>query len=327
MMNKRIIFLICAILCLFFVLCSCSCEDETVTPTSSSVQSSNTGGGGGDNQKPVACKHDYWFKPGVNKSTSSDHSAILFGECYNCGDSLTKEVVTVVTFDEWKAALSPEKLTSFTLCVGQEYTDYALNGSLSRRVKDGIYTEDYFLGAGSLNSKTYAEEAFTGYAMLSMYEQFTYDKEKKVYVLPLNESSSIEIGFADGYVLSLATVSKNGHEESRITSYYINHGKVEVNLPSYFYTIYNGATSLDEIKNSSLSQDMCEKIVSVLDEMSFDNRVEVSFLENGGLSVYFYLDEAKTDPLFGEEYSFVTVVIQDTKLKSVSFGNNTVEIK
>jgi phosphoglucomutase len=76
-----------------------------------------------------------------------------------------------------------------------------------------------------------------------------------------------------------------------------------------------------------VTTDMAEKVSAFLKTLSFELPHEISFLENGGLSVYFYVANGENDPIFGEKYESVTVVAQDEKITGLTIGNNTIDLK
>ena len=325
MKKIKILFLILAVACLIFALCACSCEaPDSDNSTSSSHEHSHAP----DNQNPEPpkspekeCLH-YWYNVTVDRSTSAKGSVILNGECWNCGDKLTKEVITFIDREEWASAMSQEGMKSFTLNNGITYTNYDENGSMSWRVsgESKIYTEEYFVNTGK-NSVNYVTENFSGY--LLMYNDFKYDDQTKSYVHKINDTSRVEIMFADGKLFSVITVSGSSKTEYK----YLNHGVASAGVPQYFFNMYENVISEEAIKNTSLSADMAEKVSAFLKTLSFELPHEISFLENGGLSVYFYVANGENDPIFGEKYESVTVVAQDEKITGLTIGNNTIDLK
>lgn len=322
MKKIKALLLILAVTCLIFTICACSCEaPDADNSTSSSFEHTNKP----DNENPdqpkppeKECVH-YWYNVTVDRNTSAEGSVFLNGECWNCGDKLSKEVITLIDRDEWSAALSPDGMKSFTLNNGITYTNYDENGYMSWRMAGDakIYTEEYFVNTGK-NSQTYVTESFSGY--LLMYNDFKYDNETKSYVYKINDTSRVEIMFADGNVFSLATVSGSSKTEYK----YLNYGVASAAVPQYFFDIYESVTSKDGIDKTSLSDDMKEKVLEFLKSIDFSGAHEISFLENGGLSVYFYISNGENDPIFGEKYESVTVVARDEKIESLTIGNNTI---
>ncbi len=330
-MNKKIFLLILATLCLIFGLCSCSCstddnEHNHNHNSESNIPSSTNNSKRPDNQNPpppntdISCEH-YWYNVEIDKNTSSTSSVYLKGSCYLCGDTLMREAITTVSLSEWKNALSSDNLKSFTVFAGNTYTDYDESSSLSWRIKDDIFTEDYFINSGK-NSSTYLTDKYGGYSL--MYSKFTYNMESRTYVYKVDENNSIELGFADGQLIYHSSTSKNGENIKKSDTLYLNHNKITVSIPKYFYDIFNNMIAEENLTSTSLSAGMRKNLAEFLKELTFDGSVEISFIENGGLSVYFSYENSKTDPIFNEQYSSVTIYAQDGKIKSVTIGNSSI---
>ena len=321
-MKKRLFFIICAVMCLFLVLCSCSCESEDTTETTNSHVHGT--GDRPDNQNPseppkldIDCKH-YWHNVTFDTNTDSTGSAIIKGVCYLCGESLSKEVVTRINHEEWAVALSSESLNNFTVINGVNYTNYSENGSMSWRVVNDIHTEEYFVNNPERSSIEYAKN-FLGYA--GMHQLFTYEESSRAYVYEIDSEHSVKIAFADNKLFSLTTVSP----ENETTTMYVNYGTASTQIPDYFFERYNKIIDTESLKNASVSQSDAEKINAFLKGMSFESKYEVAYTENGGLSVYFYIENGENDPIFGGEYTFVSVVASDDKITSLTVGANSIE--
>lgn len=325
-MIKRYILAVCiALLALALFGCSCAKEEEHnhSTPTSQAGTGDRP-----DNNNPPApplvdkeCTH-YWTNVKMEYKETETSSVTVKGECYECRKALSREVVTVVTYEEWIKALSSESFGSFTVCNGKTYTDYAPNGSKRWKIVNDIYTEEYFMGVEEKTSSEYAEN-FEGFSM--SYGNFKYNQETRTYVQKINEQSSVELGFADGKLLFHATNNIKGDHVQRTESYYVNYDNVKVELPSYFFTQYEALTSREELEKTAIGEAGAAKVLEILSGVSFDSGCEVSFLENGRLGVYFYLDEARVDPLFGGTYTSVSIVANNGKLLTLTVGNNTLD--
>lgn len=323
--NFKIIFMILAVACMIFALCACSCQaPDSETSTESSHEHDHSQ----NNQKPEEpkqpekeCVH-YWYNVTVDRNTSATGSVILNGECWNCGDKLSKEVITLVDHDEWKAALSPEGMKSFTLNNSVTYTDYDEKGTMSWSItgESKIYTEQYFVNTKA-NSASYATDNFSGYKM--MYSSFKYNEQSKTYVYEINDTSTVEMMFADGKLFLLTL----GSGSSKTEYMYLNYDIASASVPQYFFDIYSAAITKENISSSSLSTEMVNKVSEFLTSLSFELPHEIYFLENGGLSVYFYTNSTTPDPFFGEEYEAVTVFARDEKIVSLTIGNNTIDIE
>lgn len=329
-MNKRIFLLILATLCLIFGLCSCSCstddnEHNHNHSTGSSTINSTGNSTRPDNQNPeppntdIKCEH-YWYNVEIDKETSSTSSVYLKGSCYLCGDSLMREAITTVSLSEWKKALSSEELKSFTVFAGNSYTDYDESSALSWKIDNDIFTEDYYINS-TKNSTSYLTEKYSGYSL--MYSKFTYNMDSRTYVYNLDESSTIELGFADGQLIYHSSTSKNGDNVKKSDTLYLNHNKITVSVPDYFYDIFDKMIAEENLTSTSLSASMRTKVAEFLKSLNFDGSFEISFLENGGLSVYFSYENSKTDPIFNEQYSSITIYAQDEKIKSITIGNSS----
>ncbi|MBE6673917.1 MAG: hypothetical protein E7596_02285 [Ruminococcaceae bacterium] len=327
-MNRRIFLLILVTLCLIFGLCSCSCstdegEHNHNHNTQSSVPSSTSNSTRPDNQNPtppntdIKCEH-YWYNVEIDKNTSSTSSVYLKGRCYLCGDELLREAITTVSLSEWKNALSSENLKSFTVFNGHTYSNYDEKSSSSWKIENDIFTEDYFINSNK-NSSSYLTDKYSGYSL--MYSKFTYNMESRTYVYTIDESSSIELGFADGQLISHSSTSKNGENTKKSDTLYLNHNKINVSIPDYFFDIFNKMIAEENLTSTSLSSNMRKDLAEFLKTLTFDGSIEISFLENGGLSVYFYYENSKTDPIFNEQYSSITIVGKDEKIKSITIGN------
>ena len=356
-MKKRILLLICATLCLFLVLCSCSDEEKNGnsqgnTNTSSGTQGSNTNSSSTNDSTtqspttnssthdhdhdhdnsivtppetkcPISDKGHYWRDVAINKNTDASGSIILTGKCHLCGENVSKQAVSLVTYEEWKKALSKEGLSSFTTLIGNEYSDYDQNGKCTWRIENDTYSVDYFINSADNNNS----EIITNFMGFSLqYEDFKYDKQSKTYVYWMDENSYVELGFADGYLLSHTVVSRNGDKESRATTLYLNHGRVDVSVPSELTDKYSQSITLDSLKKSNISDSLAEKIFGELKEATFDLPFELSLLENDQLSVYFTLFRPRKDPVLGQDYSSLSVIVDEGKVTSVSFGTVSVEL-
>ena len=324
-MNKRIFLLILTTLCLIFVLCSCSCDNEN--HDHNHITSSSKGDIILDNQNPEPpplvnkpCDH-YWCKVEIDKNTDSTSSVYLKGECYLCGDYLNDEVVTIVSYEEWKNALSHIGLNSFTTYIGDTYTDYTENSTRVWKVENSIFTEEFFINSQN-NANSYVTESFSGYAL--MYNSFVYNKDTRTYIYTIDETSYIELGFADGKLNYHATVSVVDHNEQKSVTLYLNHGKINIELPDYFNEIYGSATSKEVIDKTTLTPSMANDVYGFISSLKFEGSYEVSFLANSKLSVHFYT-KGDSDPIFNEAYESVTVVIDNDKLEALKIGNNTIE--
>ena len=333
-MKKRLFLLFCGVMCLFFVLCSCGDDTENV-PTSSSI---NVGtvptkpSGGNIDDEPVvfppetSCEASqlghYWKNVRIEKNTSSTGSIIIRGVCDRCGDTLGKEAITLVSREEWVSALSAEGLNSFTVIRNDEYTDFDENGSLIWRIKDDVYTQDLFVNSDK-NSTSHALN-FSAFLLSESYNKFKYDQSSRAYVYEEN-NTRVELGFADGKLLfhSFKSLSDGSNP---VTSVYVNHGRIKIEAPNYLIQSFSKMTAFEKISKSTLSKDDKEKLFNELKALSFDSQFEASYLENGKVSVYFYLENEKTDPFFDQKYSSVTVYFVDDRLSSVSFGNNRIDV-
>ena len=231
MLKRKILILV---LCLAFIfssssLLSCSCDDDkTISslPQSIFVPTSNkdniTIGSVGNNEDNKADDKEhthYWFDISVNKDTSSTNSVIVSGKCYECGDTLSKEVITLVDLDEWKLALSPSENKSFTENTGNTYTDYDESDSMSWRINNDTYTCEYFINSETKTSTSYMTNLFSGYSM--MYGDFKYNNETKTYQYTVKDQMIIELGFANGRLFSYQ--SKSLTTGASTVNYYLNH--------------------------------------------------------------------------------------------------------
>ena len=353
-MKKRIFLLICAVMCLFFVLCSCGCNDTGATQNSQNNQNDdgqNQQGGTGGNQgdtsgsqiiTPPANKNEgstdivvpetkcslserghYWSEVEINKNTSASGSVGISGKCYYCGDSLYTVAVSMVDYNEWKNALSKEELSSFTVFTNGTYADYDKNGCIEWKIENGTFVSNYFINSTDKSSEKYAEN-FAGFSL--QYNDFKYDTISRTYVYWINENSYIELGFADGHLLSHSTVSKKNDREEKSTTLYLNHKQIEVSLPDFVEEKYENALSLDAFSSSSLSSSVATSVYNELKNLSFDYKLEASLLENDKLCIYFYLDAPGINPISNEAYSNASVIIIDGHLTEVTFGDTTIEL-
>lgn len=354
-MKKQLFLLLCAMMCLFLVLCSCGDDEEN--PDSGSSQgsySSNFSQGNGmsgsstgnddeindennENENhenleisspETPCKLSslghYWSDVSINKNTSASGTVAISGKCDLCGDSLYKVYTALVDYNEWKNAISESGLSSFTEVVGKEYTDYSKNGSLSWRFDDnGTYTADYFVNI-SENSSTAYSQKFQGFSL--QYNDFKYDNVSKTYVYWINEKSYVELGFADGKLLSHSTCTVSNDDTRKTTTLYLNHGRVTVECPDFIVNKFNNSFSLSSLKQSNLGSSLAEGIYNELSRLSFNGSLEASLLKNDEVSIYFYLDKAGSCPISGENYFTASVVINDGTLSYVSFGSTSIEI-
>ena len=332
-MKNKIFALLCFILALllaFSALISCSCQDENTensTPqsqnnTSTSTQGSVNSGTNEDHLVDDKNHKHYWYNVTVDKSSSATSTATLKGKCYTCGDFLQKDVITTVTFDEWKNALSFEGLRSFTQIQGSTYTDYDENGAMSWKIEDNIYTDSYFLNSDTKNSSVIANN-FLSYTISSSFNSFKYNQETRTYIQKSGDIVT-ELGFADGKLLSYCVSdSKNEHKS---VSIFINYDSVKVEAPSYIYDYYKTLISTDALFVGLQSRSQAEKLHTLLSSMSFDEKWEMSHLKNGVLSVYFYVNSTEKDPIFNESYDSVSIVSSNGKITSVHIGNNVIEM-
>ena len=232
-----------------------------------------------------------------------------------------REAITTVSLGEWKKALSSEDLKSFTVFAGNSYTDYDETSSLSWRIINDIFSEDYYINSSTKNSAAYLNENYGGYAL--MYNKFTYSMETRTYIYEVNENSRVELGFADGNLIYHSTTSKNGENIKKSDTLYLNHNKIEITVPDYFYEIYEKMIAEENIVSSSLSASMRKTVAEFLKTLTFDGTFEISFLENGGLSVYFSYENTQTDPIFNSQYNSITISAQDERIESITIGNST----
>ena len=335
MKNKIIksVCLIFSILLIFSALISCSCGDDStvnstpvsqIVSTESSVNSNNPGNTGSNEDHLVDDKdhNHYWFNLSVDKTSSATSTATLKGKCYTCGDFLEKDVITTVTFDEWKNALSADGLKSFTHIQGDTYTDYDENGSLSWIVEDNIYTETFYLNSDTNTSTAYAEN-FLAYTFSATFNSFKYNQETRTYCRTENGITT-EIGFANGNLFSFAfSNEEDGHSS---VNYYVNHGTLKIEAPDYIFDYYNSLITVDALFAGVQSTSQAEKLHTLLSSMSFDNKCEIAHMKNGVLSVYFYVNSEEKDPIFDSSYDFISIVASNGKITSIHIGNNTIEM-
>ncbi len=365
-MKKRLLLLLCGVMCLFLMLCSCGDEEENPnngsssssqntqssiplnngSPSSSSVipdnggdtqNSGNDGENGGEDNKDngeisapetpceLSSLGHYWSDVVINKNTSATGSVSISGKCDLCKDKLYKVCTSLVDYNEWKSALSEEGLSSFTEVIGKEYTDYDKNGSISWRVdEEGTYTADYFINSDDKNSASYSDR-FKGF--LLQYNDFKYDSISKTYVYWINEKSYIELGFADGKLISHSTCTQNGDREEKSTTLYLNHQRIKIESPDFIEKKFTNALSLEILKKSTIGTTLAEGIYRELSKIDFSGSYEASMLKNDEVSIYFYLDSAGKNPVSGEDYFTSSVVVIDGKITKVVFGSTTLEIE
>lgn len=331
-MKKKFLLIFSLILCLLLAFVSCNDEEGDDSHSHSHSSSTITGStpsdssGSGVIPAKTPCimneKGHYWYDVSIDTGSGISGSAVLSGRCYLCGDNLIKEVITLVDYEEWQNALT-QGLASFTVNVGSEYTDYDQSSSFSWRINDGVFTQDFFINSKDKTSTQKAKD-FESFLLPSVYNSFTYNAKTKTYVY-VSQNATVELGFADGKLLS-HSVTSTGENSKKSTTLYLNHDRVSVSTPQYFFDSLSYATSRESINKSTLSTTMKEKLASVFSSLSFDGYYEISYLENGGLSVYFSYESPKNDSVFGEAYSSLTIVISEDKVVSVSFGTSTVEI-
>ena len=326
-MKKRLFLLFCGVMCLFFVLCSCGDDEVTTTTTTTGTVSSQPDGGNVDDSNqtvfapetscPANALGHYWKDVTVNTASNSSGSVIVKGVCYNCGEKLGKEAVSLVSFEEWKNALSSAGLSSFTTIKGTEYTDYDSKNALSWRIKNNVFTQDFYFGT----NKNSAEHAlnFSGFLLTESYNKFTYDQATKSYVYE-DGNVKIFLGFADGCLLSHTVEGSSGSKE---TTLYVNHGRIKIDVEDYVVNYFNDMTSVSALSKSILPQSYVQTLHSALTELSFESKTEVSYLENGKVCYYFFLDSQKTDPFGDSKYSTVAVIIEEDRVTSVSFGSTS----
>ena len=328
---KKFLLLICiASLSLCLIACSCSNEqddhsghDHSSGTTASTNQNQPNDNGG--NEPPLAEKHKnhYWTGLEISENNSATSSSVIKGYCIECGDSLSREVVTTVTYEEWKASLSQAGLTAFTAYSNGLYTDYDENGSRSWKISDNTITEEYFIGIEGKNSQAYAER-FAGFTL--SYNSFTYNRETRSYVSYVDENTWVELGFADGKLFLHATNHKEGDTVNRTETLFFNYDSAKSEVPQYFFDTYEEIVKADKLSQSSIGKTAAEGLSAFLSVLSFDGAYEISYLPNDQLSVYIYLAEPQTDPIFNSQYDSVSIVAIDGKITSVTIGNNTVEL-
>jgi len=356
-MKKRLFLLFCGVMCLFFALCSCGDGDsnpsggsssslkepassQSGTPSNNSSSSMGSEGndeGGEDDNKEngdisspeTECKLNsaghLWSEVSINKNTSASGTVAISGKCSLCGDSLHKVCTALVDYNQWKSALSPEGLSSFTEVAANEYTDYGENGCMSWRVdENGTYTVDYFLNSEEKSSSYYANK-FKGFSL--QYEDFKYDGISKTYVLWISDKSYIELGFADGNLISHSACTQNGDREEKTTTLYLNHQRIKVEFPEFIKEKFDNALSPELLKSSNIGTTLAEGVYGELSKLNFDGQLEISMLENDRVSIYFYLASAGKCPVSGESYSTASVVIDDGKIIKVEFGSTSLELK
>lgn len=353
-MKKGLILLACLLSMLALLLCACgdntegdshdhdhdhegtgSTQSSGGTNNSGTQSGTGTSSSTGNNENTdistpeTDCKLSesghYWSEVALNKNTSATGTVAISGRCELCGDSLYKICTSLVDYNEWKTALSEDSLKSFTEILSSgEYNDYDQNGSISWRIdKNGTYTADYFINNEEKSSGAYAQR-FAGFAL--QYEDFKYNSVSKTYVYWINENSYIELGFADGMLISHSTCSVKDGQEAKSTTLYLNHGRVSVEFPDFIEDKFENSLSLEALLNSNLSQSLATGIYNELSSLDFSGKLEASLLENDRVSVYFYLENAKKCPISGEDYLTASVIITEGYITSVSFGNSSVEI-
>lgn len=328
-MIKKILLILCgAVLALSLVACSCANEnDEHEGHNHSSTTTQPTGNkdNNDSSEPPLVEKHQnhYWTGLEIAKNDSATSSSLLKGYCYECGDSLTKEVITIISYEEWKMALSKEGLSSFTTFANGVYTDYDVNGSKSWKINEGVQTEEYFINVDGKTSQSYADN-FTGLAL--SYNSFVYNQETRSYVNNIDENTWVELGFADGKLLFHATNHKDGDVVQRTQTLFMNYDSAKVEVPTYFFEYFGEIIKKESLEKSSIGESGAEKVSSFLTALSFDGAYEISYLANGQMGVYFYFENETTDPIFNSQYTSVSVVAYDGKITSVTVGNNTLEL-
>lgn len=331
-MKKRLFLLFCGVMCLFFVLCSCGDDEATTTTTTMSTVSSQPDGGNVDDSNQTvfapetSCPANelghYWKDVTLDTNTGTDGSIIIRGTCYNCGEKLGKESVSLVSFEEWKSALSQEGLSSFTTIKGTEYSDFDESNMISWRIKNTVFTQELFFGTGKNSGKHSLN--FAGFALAESYNKFAYDTSSKSYVYT-EGNVKVSLGFADGKLLSHSVESTDSHS-SKSTTLYVNHGRIKIDVPSYIISYFAQMTSVESLSQSLNSERDVSLLANALSALSMESSFEVAYLENSKVSYYFVLDSEKTDPFFDSIYSTVSVVIEYDRVISVSFGNNTIEL-
>lgn len=366
-MKKRLIIFFCEIMCLFLVLCACGDDEENQntnpssgsdvtqnTPSSSSsnssadssnaspnngndTQSSTNGENGGaedNNDSEISAPETpcelsslghYWSNVTINKNTSATGTVAISGKCDLCKDDLYKVCTSLVDYNEWKDALSEAGLSSFTEVIGKEYTDYDENGSISWRVdEEGTYTADYFIKSDKKNSVAYSNR-FKGF--LLQYNDFKYNSISKTYVYWINEKSYIELGFANGKLISHSTCTQNGDREEKSTNLFLNHQRIKIESPDFIEAKLWNALSLEKLNESNVGSSLAESIYNELSKLNFNGSYEASMLKNDEVSIYFYLDKAGKNPVSGEDYYTASVVVIDGKITKVVFGSTSIEIE
>ena len=328
-MKKKIFALIFALVCLALLICSCGDDEHTHEST---TQPSSITSGIPDNQNPPSppapqepCDH-LWSYVTVSTDTESVYYAKISGTCSICLRALSATIDTSIDNpEEWRNALSADNLKSFTVVNGVNYANYDENGCFVWRVVNDIQTEEYYVSSDTQNSAYYVNEYFLGYSL--KFENFTYDREKRAFVNQINDTSYIEIMFADKKIFSISTVSTGEGHEVKSTTLYLNHNKITVSVPDYFFDRYAEMTALDVISSKNISKDYAEKIYAVLTDISFEtSKYEVAYAENGALGVHFYLENQALDPIFGTYYSEVSVSFYNDTITSVTIGANTIDL-
>lgn len=324
-MNKRLLILFFLMTCLIFTLISCG-EKEKNKPVSSVSSSSNfTPDNQNPNPPPVidneGCNHIF-SSASVDTKTDSNYAISLKRKCNVCYKEITNEAISWVEAEEWRNAFSFENMKSFTLIHGVNNTDYSESITKKYKTVNNIYTEEYFISDPCENSEYYVNENLSGYKI--MYSDFTYSPEKRAFVYQLNDTSYIEIMFADKKLLSISTVSLKNEIEEKSTFYYLNQGLINVSVPSYFFERYESMISVDSLKNAKVSSSDAEKINSLLGSIDFNSiRYEISYLENSVLGICFYFDQTLTDPIFNSTYDKITISAQHDIIKELTIGNNS----
>ena len=322
-MKKRIFILILAVACLIFALSACSNEEEhNHNHSTNTTQSTQKPGGTVCGGTVIECENHYWYNVTLDTKTESTNTAIMKGSCFLCGDSLSKEVITGIDHDDWKNALLPEAFNVFTLVNGVTYTNYGENGSMVWKIVNNIYTEEYFVNYPEKSGAGFGKN-LEGYSL--MHTEFVYNDSTKSYFYEIDEGKKIELCFADKKLFSITTHSTENENSTKATTQYLNYGVDLTEVPDYFFAQYEKITSAEAINRAAISYSNAEKISQFLTSLSFDLKHEISYLENGRLSVYFYIENGLNDPIFGGNYSSVSIVALDEKITSLTIGNNTIE--
>ena len=293
-------------------------HDHPTNTTQSTQKPGGTVGGG----TVIECENHYWYGVTLDTKTESTNTAIMKGSCYLCGDTLSKEVITGIDHDDWKIALSPDSFKVVTVVSGVNYTNYSENGSMAWRIVNNIYSEQYFVNYPEKSGTEYGKN-LEGYSL--MHTEFTYNESTKSYFYENDKGEKFELCFADKKLFSITVHGAQDSHGAKETTQYLNYGIDMTYVPDYFFNHYEKITSVDAINKASISYSNAEKISEFLSSLSFDVKHEIAYLENGGLSVYFYIENGVNDPIFGGNYSSVSIVAQDEKITALTIGNNSIE--